>query len=87
MIKRVWITLLKINLIQQNFQFFNAFSLFGSDITFVSRSIFIFSMGTNIIPLLNNLFLLSHQVDFIQMLLKKKGKEVSRSFSPSPYAI
>jgi hypothetical protein len=38
-------------------------------------------MGTNCVPLLADLFLYSHEADFIQRLLKKNEKKIARSFN------
>jgi hypothetical protein len=38
-------------------------------------------IGTNCAPLLADLFLYSHEADFIQGLLKKKEKKLARSFN------
>ena len=38
-------------------------------------------MGTQCAPLLADLFLLSHEADFIQGLLKKNEKKLARSFN------
>ena len=38
-------------------------------------------MGTNCAPLLSNLFLYSYEADFIEGLLKKSEKKLSRSFN------
>jgi hypothetical protein len=38
-------------------------------------------MGTNCAPLLADLFLYSYEADFIQGLLKKNEKKLSRSFN------
>jgi hypothetical protein len=38
-------------------------------------------MGTNCAPLLADLFLYSHEADFIRGLLKKNGKKLAQSFN------
>ena len=56
----------------------NIFTLFGG-VVFKRHSIFL--KGTNCVPFLSNLFIYSYEVDFIQGLLKKNEKKLTRSFN------
>jgi len=56
----------------------NTFVIFGGRVFQQTGGI---HMGTRCAPLLADLFLYSHEVDFIQGLLKKKEKKLARSFN------
>jgi hypothetical protein len=55
----------------------NIFAMFGGRVFQQTVGI---PMGTNCSPLLVNLFLYSYEADFIQGLLKKNEKKLTRSF-------
>ena len=54
------------------------FAMFGGC---VFQQTFGISMGTTSVPLLADLFLYSHEADFMQELLKKSEKKLARSFN------
>jgi hypothetical protein len=56
----------------------NIFVIFGGRVFQQTVGI---PMGTQCAPLLADLFLLSHEADFIQGLLKKNEKKLARSFN------
>ena len=56
----------------------NIFDMFGGRVFQQTVGI---PMGTNCAPLLADLFLYSHEADFIQGLLKKNKKKLARSFN------
>jgi hypothetical protein len=56
----------------------NIFAMFGERVFQQTVDI---PMGTNCAPLLADLFLYSHEADFIQELLRKNEKKLVRSFN------
>ena len=56
----------------------NIFVIFGGRVFQQTVGI---PMGTNCVPPLADLFLYSHEADFIQGLLKKKEKKLARSIN------
>ena len=56
----------------------NIFVIFGGRVFQQTVGI---PMGTNCVPLLDDLFLYSYETDFIQGLLNKNGKKLARSFN------